>query len=55
MFFDNSSSLAVSSTHLSESEEENFIHIHQFISPKFVFVDDICSEQLRGDTTCQIF
>ena len=55
MLFDNSSSFPVSATHLRESEEEKLVDVHQLLSPKLVFVEDIGGEQLGRDTTSQIF
>ena len=55
MLLDDPSSFSMSPPHLSESEEEKLVDVHQFIGPKLILVENIGGEQFGRDTASQIF
>ncbi len=55
VFLNDTPSLPVRATHLSQTKEEKLVDIHQLIGPKLVLIEDISSEQLRRDTASQVF
>lgn len=51
----NTFALSIDAAHLSAAKEERLVDVHELFAPKLVLVQDVGSENLRGDTARQIF
>lgn len=54
MFLHNPLALSKSASHLSRTEQEFFVDIHQLLAPELIPVEYVRGKKLRGDTAGQI-